>query len=271
MKSIRTFNVRPSLPLPLQPLVRLAYNLRWSWDHAEIDLFRRLDRDLWEACNRNPILVLGSVQQSVLEAAAQDDSFLAHMKGVVDKLDSYISGEGSWYRRNHGNEDDLLVAYFSAEFGITECLSIFAGGLGVLAGDHLKASSDLGLPLVGVGLLYQQGYFRQYLNAAGWQQEAFEDNDFHTWPIELIPNVTVSIDLPDGKLDAQVWRVNIGRIQLYLLDANLPCNRPEHRKITSQLYGGDSEMRIRQEILLAIGGYRALEAMGVKPTVYHMN
>ena len=137
MKSIRTFNVRPSLPQPLQPLVRLAYNLRWSWDHAEIDLFRRLDRDLWEACNRNPVLVLGSVQQSVLEAAAKDDSFLAHMKGVVDKLDSYISGEGSWYRRNHGKEDDMIVAYFSAEFGITECLSIFAGGLGVLAGDHL--------------------------------------------------------------------------------------------------------------------------------------
>lgn len=124
MKSIRTFNVRPSLPSPLQPLVRLAYNLRWSWDHAEIDLFRRLDRDLWEACNRNPVLVLGTVQQSVLEAAAKDDSFLAHMKGVVDKLDSYISGEGSWYRRNYGKEDDMIVAYFSAEFGITECLSI---------------------------------------------------------------------------------------------------------------------------------------------------
>ncbi len=271
MKSIRTFNVRPSLPSPLQPLVRLACNLRWSWDHAEIDLFRRLDRDLWEACNRNPVLVLGSVQQSVLEAAAKDDSFLAHMKGVVDKLDSYISGEGSWYRRNYGKEDDMIVAYFSAEFGITECLSIFAGGLGVLAGDHLKASSDLGLPLVGVGLLYQQGYFRQYLNAAGWQQEAFEDNDFHTWPIELIPNVKVSIDLPDGKADAQVWHVNVGRIQLFLLDANLPSNRPEHRRITAQLYGGDLEMRMRQEILLGIGGYRALEALGMQPTVYHMN
>ena len=244
--------------------------MRWSWDHGGIDLFRRLDRDLWETCNRNPVLVLGSVQQSVLEAAAKDDSFLAHMKGVVDKLDSYNSGEGSWYRRNHGQEE-MVVAYFSAEFGITECLSIFAGGLGVLAGDHLKASSDLDLPLVGVGLLYQQGYFRQYLNAAGWQQEAFEDNDFHTWPIELVPNVNVSIELPDGKVDAQVWRVKVGRIELYLLDANLLSNRPEHRKITSQLYGGDLEMRMRQEILLGIGGYRALEALGIKATVYHMN
>lgn len=184
MKSIRTFNVRPSLPSALQPLLRIAYNLRWSWDHGGIDLFRRLDRELWETCNRNPVLVLGCVQQEVLEGAAKDDSFLAHMKGVVDKLDSYVSGEGSWFGRNHGKEDDMTVAYFSAEFGITECLSIFAGGLGVLAGDHLKASSDLGLPLVGVGLLYQQGYFRQYLNASGWQQEAFEDNEFHTWPIE---------------------------------------------------------------------------------------
>lgn len=271
MKSIRTFNVRPSLPSALQPLLRLAYNLRWSWDHAEIDLFRRLDRDLWETCNRNPVRLLGAVQQSVLEAAAKDDSFLAHMRGVVDKLDSYLSGEGSWFRRHHGKENDMVVAYFSAEFGITECLSIFAGGLGVLAGDHLKASSDLGLPLVGVGLLYQQGYFRQFLNAAGWQQEAFEDNDFHTWPIELIPNVTVTIALPDGNVSARVWHVNVGRIQLYLLDTNLTSNRPEHRKITAQLYGGDLEMRMRQEILLGIGGYRALEALGLKPTVYHMN
>lgn len=271
MKSIHTFLVRPSLPPALQPLLRLAYNLRWSWDHAAIDLFRRLDRDLWETCNRNPVLVLGSVQQYVLEAAAKDDSFLAHMKGVVDKLDSYVAGEGSWYRRTYAKDQDMLVAYFSAEFGITECLSIFAGGLGVLAGDHLKASSDLGLPLVGVGLLYQQGYFKQYLNAAGWQQEAVEDNDFHAWPIEHVPNVTVSIDLPDGRVEAQLWRVNVGRLQLYLLDTNLPSNRPEHRKITAQLYGGDLEMRIRQEILLGIGGYRALEALGLRPTVYHMN
>jgi len=271
MKSIRTFNVRPSLPEALQPLLRIALNLRWSWDHAEIDLFRRLDRDMWETCNRNPILLLGMVDQSILEAAAKDDSFMAHMKGVADKLDFYISGEGSWYRREHDRVDDMLVAYFSAEFGITECLSIFAGGLGVLAGDHLKASSDLALPLVAVGLLYQQGYFRQYLNAAGWQQEAFEDNDFHTWPVELIPNVQVQIELGDRKVDVQVWRAKVGRVQLYLLDSNLPSNQPQERKITGQLYGGDLDMRIRQEIVLGVGGYRALKALDLKPTVYHMN
>jgi starch phosphorylase len=270
MKPVGIFKVRPSLPEALQPLLRIAYNLRWSWDAGAVQLFLRLDRDLWETTGHNPVLLLGSIDQSVLESAAHDDSFLAHLKGVVDKLDGYNSGEGTWYRREH-KEDQMVVAYFSAEFGITECLSIFAGGLGVLAGDHLKAASDLGLPLVGVGLAYQQGYFRQYLNAAGWQQEAFEDNDFHTLPITLVPNVKIEVELPGGPVAAQVWSVDVGRLKLYLLDTNIPQNKPEHRKITHRLYGGDLEMRIQQEILLGIGGYRALEALGLQPTVYHMN
>ncbi len=270
MKPIRTFKVRPSLPPTLFPLLRIAHNLRWSWDHAAIELFRRLDRDLWETYGHNPVLRLGSVDQAALEAAAADDSFLAHIRGVAETLDLYVSGEGSWYRREHSH-DQLLVAYFSAEFGITECLSIFAGGLGVLAGDHLKAASDLGLPLVGVGLLYQQGYFRQFLNGAGWQQEAYEDNDFHTLPIKLVPEVKVQVDLPHGSVAAQVWSVNFGRLKLFLLDTNTPGNGAEDRKITYQLYGGNLEMRLKQEILLGIGGYRALEALGLEPTVYHMN
>lgn len=271
MKPIATLKVRPSLPESLNALWGIAYNLRWSWDHAAIDLFRRFDRDLWETAGRNPVRLLGILDQSLLESAARDDSFLAHLNGVSDRLKQYLSAEGAWYKREHGAENDLLIAYFSAEFGITECLPIFAGGLGMLAGDHLKAASDLGLPLVGVGLLYQEGYFRQYLNAAGWQQEAFEDNDFHTLPVELIPNVKISITLPDGEATAQVWRTVVGRLQLYLLDTNIPSNRMEHRQITGQLYGGDLEMRIRQEILLGIGGMRALEALGIRPTVYHMN
>jgi starch phosphorylase len=270
MKPIRTFKVRPSLPSPLLPLLGIAHNLRWSWDHAAIELFRRLDRDLWEACGHNPILLLGSVDQGALETAAADDSFLAHMKGVAETLNFYVSGEGNWYSRDHA-KDELLVAYFSAEFGITECLSIFAGGLGVLAGDHLKAASDLGLPLIGVGLLYQQGYFRQYLNGAGWQQEAYEDNDFHTLPVKLVPGVKIQVDMPGGPVAAQVWSVNVGRLNLFLLDTNVSDNTPEDRKITYQLYGGDLEMRLKQEILLGIGGYRALEAIGLQPTVYHMN
>jgi starch phosphorylase len=270
MKPVATFKVRPSLPEALQPLLRIAYNLRWSWDAGAVQLFLRLDRDLWETTGHNPVLLLGSVDQAVLESAARDDSFLAHLQGVVDKLDWYASGEGTWYGREH-KEDRMVVAYFSAEFGLTECLSIFAGGLGVLAGDHLKAASDLGLPLVGVGLAYQQGYFRQYLNAAGWQQEAFEDNDFHTLPIKLVPEADIEVELPEGPVAAQVWSVDVGRLKLFLLDTNIPRNKSEYRQITNQLYGGDLEMRIRQEILLGVGGYRALEVLGLQPTVYHMN
>jgi len=270
MKPVATFKVCPALPEALQPLLRIAYNLRWSWDAGAVQLFLRLDRDLWETTGHNPVLLLGSVDQAVLESAARDDSFLAHLKGVADKLDGYASGEGTWYGREH-RDHAMTVAYFSAEFGLTECLSIFAGGLGVLAGDHLKAASDLGLPLVGVGLAYQQGYFRQYLNAAGWQQEAYEDNDFHTLPIQLIPGAKVEVELPDGPVAAQIWSVDVGRLKLYLLDTNIPQNKPEHRQITHHLYGGDLEMRIRQEILLGVGGYRALEVLGLHPTVYHMN
>jgi starch phosphorylase len=270
MKPIRTFEVRPSLPAALLPLLEIAHNLRWSWDHGAVQLFLRIDRDLWECCGHNPVRFLGNVDQSALERAAGDDSFLAHLAGVSEALKLYLCGEKTWFKREHGREE-LQVAYFSAEFGITECLSIFAGGLGVLAGDHLKASSDLGVPLVGVGLLYQQGYFRQYLNAAGWQKEAYEENDFHTFPVNLVPDVKVRVDLPNGPVAAQVWSANVGRIQLFLLDANIPENGLEDRKITYQLYGGDLEMRLKQEILLGIGGYRALEAIGVKATVYHMN
>jgi starch phosphorylase len=271
MRPIRTFKVRPSLPQPLLPLIDIAYNLRWSWDHAAIELFRRLDRDLWETCGHNPVLLLGNVAQAALETAASDDSFLAHMQGVAETLQTYATGESSWYWREHAGHQGMLIAYFSAEFGITECVSIFAGGLGVLAGDHLKAASDLGLPLVGMGLLYQQGYFRQYLNAAGWQQEAYEDNDFYTLPLKLVPGVKVQVELSQATVVAQVWALTVGRLRLFLLDTNIPENPPEHRKITYQLYGGDLEMRLKQEILLGIGGYRALEALGLEPSVYHMN
>lgn len=271
LKPVATIKILPKLPPSLSPLLKIAHNLRWSWDHAAIELFCRLDSELWESSGHNPILLLGTVEQSRLESAAQDEAFLSHMMGVATHLDAYLKADGTWFRREHASERGLIAAYFSAEFGITECLSIFAGGLGVLAGDHLKSASDLGVPLVGVGLLYQRGYFRQYLNATGGQQEAFDNNDFQTLPVTCVPNLTVRLDLPDGPVTAQVWHVNVGRLRLYLLDTNLAVNSIEHRKITDQLYGGDLEMRIKQEMLLGIGGYRALEALGVIPTVYHMN
>jgi starch phosphorylase len=287
VKPIRTFNVMPSLPDSLKRLQDLAYNLRWAWNHDTINLFRRLDNSLWETTNHNPVLMLGTVSQERIEAAAQDDGFLAHLARVTQSFDTYMApktephseaGQSTWFRQTHGStaENKPLVAYFSAEFGLTECLSIFAGGLGVLSGDHLKSASDLGIPLVGIGLLYQQGYFQQYLNAAGWQQELYIENDFYNLPLTLertpegVP-LTIQVPYPGRRVAAQIWRAQVGRIPLYLLDTNIPVNSPKDQDITDQLYGGDTELRIAQEIMLGIGGYRALEALGLEPTVYHIN
>ena len=275
MRPIRTFTVVPTLPERLQPLRPLAYNLHWTWEHETQALFRR-DGDLWERSGHNPVRMLGMVDQGALEALAHDEGYLAHLDRASRQLNAYLTNGSSWFDRAHGSGVRPLVAYFSAEFGITECLSIFAGGLGILAGDHLKSASDLGVPLVGVGLLYQQGYFQQYLDAAGWQHERYEDNDFYTLPIALERRpdgspLTVSVPYPGRQVVAQVWRAQVGRVPLYLLDTNVPANAPGDRDITDQLYGGDVEMRIRQEILLGIGGCQALEALGLQPSVYHMN
>jgi glycogen phosphorylase len=277
MKPIQTFSVIPSLPAPLERLRELAYNLRWAWNHDTIELFRRLDSELWESTDHNPVLMLGSIEQQRLESAAADESFLSHLERVCREFDAYLDGSSSWFQRKFGRTEQPMVAYFSAEFGLTECLSIFAGGLGVLAGDHLKSASDLGVPLVAVSLLYQQGYFRQSLNAGGWQEEAYEDNDFRNLPLRLERRpdgepLTIEVAFPGDTVVAQIWRAKVGRVTLYLLDTNLAANkRSEDRDITDQLYGGDLNNRIRQEVLLGIGGFRALEALGVHPTVYHMN
>ena len=240
MRPVMSFNVVPSLPEPLKRLRDLAYNLRWAWSHDTIELFRRLDRELWESTNHNPVLMLGAIDQEKLQKAAEDDAFLAHLDRADRSLAAYLAGEPNWFRRNYGKNDPPLVVYFSAEFGVTESLSIFAGGLGVLAGDHLKSASDLGIPLVGVGLLYQQGYFQQYLNAAGWQQEQYDDNDFQNLPVQLERGadgepVTVRMNYPGFPVVARVWRARVGRISLFLLDTNFPENtRAEDRDITDQ-------------------------------------
>lgn len=273
----QTFSIIPALPEALQPLWELAHNLRWAWKHDIIELFLRLDSDLWEATNHNPVLMLGTIDQARLDAAANDVSFVAHLKRAHDYLREHMREDSAWFERTYGRIASPLIAYFSLEFGITECLTIFAGGLGILAGDHLKSASDLRVPMVGVGLLYQQGYFRQYLNQAGWQQEAYEDNHFDNLPLALERDaqgepLQITIDLPGRPLIAHVWRAQVGRVALYLLDTNIPQNAlPEDRDVTDQLYGGDQETRIKQEILLGIGGYKALMALGIQPTVYHMN
>ncbi|MGC9334190.1 MAG: alpha-glucan family phosphorylase [Anaerolineae bacterium] len=278
MKPVRTFTIRPYLPDRLESLHDIAHNLRWAWNHDTIELFRRLDSELWETSGHNPVRMLGAVRQSRLEAAVADEGFLAHLDRVAEDLSTYLAAKSTWFGRGHEHEEGRpLVAYFSAEFAVTECMEIFAGGLGVLAGDHLKSSSDLGVPLVGVGLLYQEGYFRQYLNEAGWQQEVREDNDFYNLPLTLEKGADgsaamVRVPYPEGDVVAQVWRAQVGRTPLYLLDTNVPANaRAEDRDITDELYGGDEKLRIRQEIMLGIGGYRALKALDVQPQVYHLN
>ncbi|MGE5619681.1 MAG: alpha-glucan family phosphorylase [Sphingomonadaceae bacterium] len=276
MRPIRTFTVIPSLPPRLERLRELAYNLRWSWDYETLELFRRLDLNVWEASGHNPVRMLGMLRQETLQEAANDDSFLSHLGRVADLFDEYMNSKKTWFRRNQGGAEEFSVAYFSMEFGISESLPNYSGGLGVLAGDHLKSASDLGVPLTGVGLLYQEGYFRQYLNADGWQGELYPDNDFFTMPLCIERKsdgtpVVIQVEYPGRMVRAQVWRAQVGRVPLYLLDTNIAGNRPEDRDVTDRLYGGDIDMRIRQEILLGIGGIRALAALGINPTICHMN
>jgi starch phosphorylase len=275
MYLIKPFTVVPSLPESLAFLEQLAYNLWWAWHQEGIDLFRRLDQDAWERAGHNPVLMLGQLPQSRLEQAAADDGYLAQMERVKAILDEHISRK-SWFDKNFSHLANMTIAYFSAEFGLTEALPIYSGGLGVLAGDHLKSASELGLPLVGVGLLYRQGYFRQYLNADGWQQETYPGNDFYTLPVRQVlrengQQVVIEVEYPGRMVKAAVWKVQVGRINLFLLDANVDGNSSDDRQITGQLYGGDMENRIRQELLLGIGGIRALAAVGINPTVCHMN
>jgi starch phosphorylase len=279
--TIRTFQVFPDVPEALRPLLELSQNLWWVWHPDGVELFRRLDRTLWEDVYHNPVKMLGVISQERLAAAAKDDGYIAHMNRVYAAFQRHREERG-WYQRNYDAVIDapgktpMLVAYFSAEFGLHESLPIYSGGLGVLAGDHLKSASEICLPLVGVGLLYRNGYFQQYLTADGWQQEMYPELDFYNLPVEPMKYtdgsaVHVRVDLPENAVFCKVWRANVGRIPLYLLDTNLQENSPADREITSRLYGGGTEMRIRQEIVLGIGGVRALEALNINPTVFHMN
>jgi starch phosphorylase len=270
------YTVVPRIPDRLKELVRIAMNLAWTWDHEAIDLFRRLDPKqlLWERCYASPIKMLGLVSQERLVELTTDEGFLASLDRVSARLTSYLE-RPTWFDQAYPKHG-LCVAYFCAEFGIVEGLRLYSGGLGILAGDHLKSASDLGIPLVAVGLLYRRGYFRQYLNADGWQQEQYPEADYYNLPIALerrsdgVP-VTVEVEFPGRKVQAQVWRAQVGRVPLYLLDTDLEANGPEDRAITGYLYGGDRDMRIRQEILLGVGGIRALDTLGIEPTVCHLN
>ena len=274
MNRLQTFQVFPDTPKPLSFLEKLSRNLWWSWNLDAIELFRRIDPRLWEESGRNPILFSTLIRQDRLESLAEDDSFLAHQERVKKKFVSQILTPTDLPESVYKKED--IIAYFSMEFGIHESLPLFAGGLGVLAGDHLKAASDLAIPMVGVGLLYRRGYFHQYLDPTGWQQEEYPETNLYHLPVKRAKDpgggeVYITITGPEGPIRALVWKIRIGRIPLYLLDTNLPENPPQIREITSRLYAGESKLRLAQEVLLGIGGMRALEAMGIEPSVCHMN
>ena len=269
MKALRSFTVRARLPEPLARLEDLAMNLRWSWDERTRELFRWVDPDEWERTGHDPVGLLGRVRRERLDALAADPSFVAFLDEAYDTLQRYLESP-QWFQRQE-NTPLRAVAYFSPEFGIAEAVPQYSGGLGVLAGDHLKASSGLGVPLTGVGLMYRQGYFRQSLSDDGLQQEVYPRLDPHAMALELVEDVRVSVDLAGAPLHARVWRGRVGRVTLYLLDSDVEENDEHSRAVTDRLYGGDSEHRIRQEILLGIGGVRALEALGVETQVFHTN
>ena len=269
MKALRSFTVRARLPEPLARLEDLAMNLRWSWDEGTRELFRWVDPDEWERTGHDPVGLLGRVRRERLDALADDPSFVAFLDEAYDTLQRYLESP-QWFQRQESSPL-RAVAYFSPEFGIAEAVPQYSGGLGVLAGDHLKAASGLGVPLTGVGLMYRQGYFRQSLSDDGLQQEIYPRLDPHAMALELVDDAHVTVDLAGTALHARVWRARVGRVTLFLLDSDVEENDDEGRAVTDRLYGGDSEHRIRQEILLGIGGVRALETLGVETQVFHTN
>nr|WP_262426038.1 alpha-glucan family phosphorylase [Brachybacterium sp. Z12] len=285
MKPISTITVSSDLPGVLQPLRDLALNLRWTWRRQTVDLFRSLDPQAFADSGENPFAMLSRVPAGRLAEAARDESFLAQMRSEVGDLHTYLES-GRWFQRTvpgaQSSGSGSSIAYFSMEFGVTPTLPIYSGGLGILAGDHLKSASDLGVPLVGIGLLYQWGYFSQSLDRSGWQQENYRHNDPEELPVEPVlaadgEQLTVSVTLPGGReVTIAVWNAQVGRVPLLLLDTNVEGNDEAARQITDRLYGGDHEHRIVQEIVLGIGGVRAVEAYSEvtgapSPTVFHLN
>lgn len=275
MKPVQSFVVTAKLPQKIAKLKELAYNYWWCWNYEAKELFIRVNNKLWDEVNHNPVLMINKLTQEELEELASQKDFVAFLDSVYENFRKYLESEG-WYD-NLGINKVGTIAYLSPEYGINESFPNYSGGLGVLSGDHLKTASDLALPLVGIGLLYQQGYFRQKLTQSGWQNELYIPNDFYSLPLFIQRDkngdpLIIDLDFPEGKVYAQVWRMEIGRVHLFLLDTNIEKNtNPVYRDITDQLYGGTRETRIQQEIILGIGGIRALKAIGIEPEVLHLN
>ncbi len=268
--------VNPQLPKRVGKLLDIANNLWWSWNSEFLRLFKEIDSDLWETVGKNPVKFLKLVSQDKLEDIAKDEEFLAKYDEVVNHFNSYMQTKETWFSKNYPNNANDLIAYFSAEYGIDEIIPIYSGGLGILSGDHLKSASDLGLPFVAVGLLYKNGYFNQKIDGYGTQKTEYTNIDLDNLPIlpvkdENGEDLIIDVDFPDRKLYLKIWKIVVGRISLYLMDSDIDKNIAEDRVVTLRLYGGDQEMRIRQEIVLGMAGIKLLKRLGLKPSVYHMN
>jgi len=268
--------VMPQLPERIRGLSVIANNMWWSWNTEFLRLFKEIDCDLWEHVGKNPVKFLSMVSQEKLDTAIDDDDFLNDYDEIYNNYKSYMESKDTWFKRTYPQNQDDIIAYFSAEYGLDEILPIYSGGLGILSGDHLKSSSDLGIPLVGIGLFYKTGYFHQEIDGAGNQNSLYKKLDVDMLPInpavdEDDNELIIDIDLPSGKMYLKVWYVNVGRCRIYLMDSDIDQNSDEVRGTTLCLYGGDQENRIRQEMVLGVAGTRLLKKLNIVPTVYHMN
>ena len=268
--------VVPQLPKELKKLTEISNNLWWSWNTEFLKIFKMIDPDLWERIDKNPTKFLKLVAQEKIEKAAKNEETLKLYEKVVGNYENYIYSKDTWFAKKYPNNKKDLIAYFSAEYGLDEILPIYSGGLGILSGDHLKSASDLGLPFVAVGLLYKNGYFWQKIGGYGNQETEYKNLDMSNLPILPVKNadgedLIIDVKFPEDKIYLKVWKINVGRITLYLLDSDIEQNREDYRNVTLRLYGGDQEMRIRQEIVLGMAGANLLKILGLNPTVYHMN
>ncbi len=269
--------VNPQLPSRINKISEIANNLWWSWNTDFLKIFKEIDIDLWERVDKNPVKFLKLVSQEKLEQAVQNSSLLKQYDKIVEDFEGYMNSKNTWYSKKYPNNKNDLIAYFSAEYGLDETIPIYSGGLGILSGDHLKSASDLGLPFVAVGLLYKNGYFHQKIDGYGNQNSIYKDIDLMNMPINPVKDkkgedLKILLKLPGKNLYLKVWNIKVGRITLYLLDSDIPENEDEnYRSITLRLYGGDQEMRIKQEIVLGLGGVNLLKTLGLNPSVYHMN
>ena len=268
--------VNPQLPKRINKLSVISNNLWWSWNSEFLRLFKKIDLDLWETVGKNPVKFLRLVSQERLEMASKDPEFLKEYDKNVENFEDYINSKNTWFSEKYSNNKNDLIAYFSAEYGLDETIPIYSGGLGILSGDHLKSASDLGIPLVAVGLLYKSGYFNQKIDGNGVQQSEYNEIELNNLPINPVKDengkdLIIFVKFPKRRLYLKVWQINVGRVKLYLLDSDIDENNPEDRDVTLKLYGGDQEMRIRQEIILGMAGVNLLKTLGLNPTIYHMN